>query len=195
MTDEQKPGQAPDTEQTHELSAYEKLVQQTKAHLARMTSAIDAEEFRKTIDKSADEMRKIGDHSRDAINKAAEALKKDLATTTEHMKILGKSTGHAVETMQHAGTELWSHLARGTGNTWETWRDWSASTAAEFMRNVSAWSAKAGEHLGESLVYHTGDMTYGGKFKCDACGTEVSLDKPGHIPPCPNCAKTEFKRS
>lgn len=194
MTDEQKPGHEPGADQAQELSAYEKLVQQTKERLARMTSAIDAEEFRKTIDKSAEEMRKIGDHSRDAINKASEALKKDLATTTEDMKRLGKSTEQALETMQHASAELWTHLARGTGNTWETWRNWSAGTASDFLRNVSEWSAKAGDHLDHSLVYHAGEMTYGGVFKCEACGNEVTLGEPGHIPPCPNCQKTEFRR-
>jgi len=33
-----------------------------------------------------------------------------------------------------------------------------------------------------------------GTFECLNCGERVHLHKAGHIPPCPKCHHTEFKR-
>jgi len=192
--------QTPGPEQAkRELSAYEKLMRQTRQHMDKLTSAVDADGLRKIIDKAAIEMKDIGEHSRDAVTKASEAFKKDLATTAEHVKpameTLGRNTTQALSSIHHTGGQVWTHLAKGTGGAVEAWRDWSANLTSDFFKGVSAWSAKLGQHLDDSLVYHTGDMTYGGKFKCQSCGAELMIDKPGHLPACGDCAKTEFRRA
>ena len=48
------------------------------------------------------------------------------------------------------------------------------------------------ERLGE---WHTGEITGPGTLVCSACGEEIHFHKTGHIPPCPKCHKTMYKRA
>ena len=43
-------------------------------------------------------------------------------------------------------------------------------------------------------LYHSGEVTGPGVFECIICKQTISFKKTGHIPPCPKCHKTEFKR-
>lgn len=47
------------------------------------------------------------------------------------------------------------------------------------------------ERLGE---WHTGEITGPGTLVCSACGEEIHFHKTGHIPPCPKCHATIYKR-
>ncbi len=192
----------PETEkarQAEELSAYEKLVQQVKANMERLTSTIDAESFKGTIDKATHELKEIGDHSMEAITKAADAMKKDLATTVDHVKpafeSLGKGAERAFGTAQNTSAQVWAQVAEGTTGALYAWRDWTGTATADFLKNVSAWSAKMSDQLDHALVYHTGEMTHGGSFKCLNCDSEIVIKKLSHLPPCPTCQQTKFKRA
>ncbi|RMG35789.1 MAG: hypothetical protein D6720_06370 [Gammaproteobacteria bacterium] len=46
----------------------------------------------------------------------------------------------------------------------------------------------------ERPTYHTGEVAMPGTFECVKCGERIHLHKAGHIPPCPKCHHTEFKR-
>lgn len=48
------------------------------------------------------------------------------------------------------------------------------------------------ERLGE---WHTGEITGPGTLVCSACGEEIHFHKTGHIPPCPKCHATVYKRA
>ncbi|MCU7958503.1 MAG: zinc ribbon-containing protein [gamma proteobacterium symbiont of Bathyaustriella thionipta] len=43
--------------------------------------------------------------------------------------------------------------------------------------------------------YHTGEICGAGTLTCVQCGKELHFKKPGHIPPCPACKGTLFKRA
>ena len=43
--------------------------------------------------------------------------------------------------------------------------------------------------------YHTGEITGPGSLICEACGEMIHFTTTGHIPPCPKCRRTEFKRA
>lgn len=47
-------------------------------------------------------------------------------------------------------------------------------------------------HAGE---YHTGEITGIGTLACNNCGEQLHFHATGHIPPCPKCHQTVFKRS
>jgi len=47
----------------------------------------------------------------------------------------------------------------------------------------------------KSQLYHSGEITGSGTLECIACGQTLHFKKTGHIPPCPKCHKTEFKRN
>lgn len=43
-------------------------------------------------------------------------------------------------------------------------------------------------------VWHTGEITHVGVLYCQSCGEALHFEKPGHVPPCPKCHHTEFKK-
>lgn len=47
------------------------------------------------------------------------------------------------------------------------------------------------ESVGE---WHTGEIVAPGQFVCKSCNKTVELQKTGHIPPCPACKGTKFRR-
>ena len=88
MTDDtDKTPETEQAQQAEELSAYEKLVQQVKANMERLTSTIDAESLRGYIDKATHELKEIGDHSMEAITKAPACGPRITETRTDQSKI------------------------------------------------------------------------------------------------------------
>lgn len=43
--------------------------------------------------------------------------------------------------------------------------------------------------------WHTGEITSIGTLQCKQCGELLHFHKSGHIPPCPKCQGTSYKRS
>ncbi len=50
------------------------------------------------------------------------------------------------------------------------------------------------EQLEEMAVYRTGEITGPGILECRNCGERLHFYHTGHIPPCPKCHGTEFRR-
>lgn len=46
----------------------------------------------------------------------------------------------------------------------------------------------------EADAFHTGELTAMGTLRCEACGQELRLKGPRHLPPCPKCHGTRFRR-
>ena len=42
--------------------------------------------------------------------------------------------------------------------------------------------------------WHTGEITGPGALICKKCGEEIHFHKTGHIPPCPKCHATAYRR-
>ena len=42
--------------------------------------------------------------------------------------------------------------------------------------------------------WHTGEVVAPGVFECKSCQKQIELHKTAHIPPCPKCHSTIFKR-
>lgn len=51
------------------------------------------------------------------------------------------------------------------------------------------------ERTAEMATWKTGEITAPGKLTCTECGEELHFKKTAHIPPCPKCHGTSFKRS
>ena len=43
-------------------------------------------------------------------------------------------------------------------------------------------------------IWHTGEITNAGILYCQNCNEALHFKKPGHIPPCPKCKSTVFKK-
>ncbi|KPJ98172.1 MAG: hypothetical protein AMJ60_09130 [Desulfobacterales bacterium SG8_35] len=195
METEKKQDQA--TEE--ELAAYEKLRQQVSKTFGQLHDKINGEAISQAIDKATTELKEMGGHSLEAIGKASAALKKDVASTTEHFKPkVDEVAEGARKQFDHwldKGGALWQDIAREAEHVYEYSRDKSGAFLLHLTRGLSEWSQNLGEKLDSSLKYKTGEITHGGEFVCTSCESKIHLKHPGRIPPCPKCSKTQFQRS
>lgn len=60
------------------------------------------------------------------------------------------------------------------------------------QESLKLFSAQASS--AENAFWHTGEVAGPGTLECTECGKQMHYHKPGRIPPCPSCHKTEFKR-
>ena len=69
-----------------ELAAYETLRQRVSKTFGELHDRINRETVSHAMDKAAAELKEVGGHSMEAIGKASAALKKDIASTADHLK-------------------------------------------------------------------------------------------------------------
>ena len=62
------------------------------------------------------------------------------------------------------------------------------TTAADAL---GEWAEKSEK----GLAYKTGEVTSPGTLTCKGCGKELHFKSTVRIPPCPQCHKTEFRKS
>jgi hypothetical protein len=182
-----------------ELAAYEKMRQRVSKIFGELHDKINGETISLAIDKATSELKEAGGHSREAIGKASAALKKDIASTTEHFKPkVDGVTDEAKKQFDHwldKGGALWHDIAQEAEHVYEYSRDKGGAFLANVTRGLSEWGQTVGEKLDTSLKYKTGEISHGGEFICTNCEGMIHLKHPGRIPPCPKCTKTEFRRS
>jgi len=53
------------------------------------------------------------------------------------------------------------------------------------------WAAKSEE----VLSFHSGDVSGPGTLTCTDCGAKLTLERSSRIPRCPECHKTDFRKS
>lgn len=182
-----------------ELAAYEKLLHKVGKSFGELNEKLSRETISQAIDRAASELKEIGGHSKEAIGKASAALKKDIASTTEHVK---PKVDEAAETARNhfddwldKGGALWHNISQEAERLYEFSRDKSGAFLVRVALSLSDWSQNLGEKVDSSLKYKTGEITHGGEFVCSSCNGKIHLKQPGRIPPCPKCTKTEFRRS
>lgn len=66
-------------------------------------------------------------------------------------------------------------------------------TAAADKTSVELMKLK--ERAAEMGVWKTGEITAPGTLVCKECGEKLHFKKTAHIPPCPKCHGSSFKRS
>jgi vacuolar-type H+-ATPase subunit H len=54
--------------------------------------------------------------------------------------------------------------------------------------------AQLADRAWDASFYHTGEITGPGTLICSECGKALHFHKAGHIPPCPGCRGTRYKR-
>jgi hypothetical protein len=182
-----------------ELAAYEKLRHRVSKTFGELHDKINGKTISQAIDKATTELKGAGGHSIEVIGKASAALKKDIASTTEHLKPkVDEVTDGPKKQFDHwldKGGALWHEIAQEAEHVYEYSRDKGGSFLVSITKGLSEWGQTLGEKLDTSLKYKTGEITHGGEFVCTSCEGKIHLKKPGRIPPCPKCTKTEFRRS
>lgn len=163
--------------QEKELQAYEKLRQEVKRLLDQSIDAMSADKISHAIEHGQKILKKSGEHTQEQINQMSKNLKKDLLSTFKAVEPPVKEFSESV------------------GGLFDLWRDKSGVILTDLARAVGDWSHQFSDKLDDMLLYHSGDMTHGGTFECTSCGQTVNIRKPTHLPPCPKCHKTEYRRA
>jgi hypothetical protein len=162
-------------QQKQELDAYRKLRALTQELFGDVRDGMNAATVRETLERARTRLRDAGGYTADTIDRAAAAIEKEMADTVRR---LGPT---------------WQTVSGKTADLFEVWRDRSATFLAAAAAGAAQWLNEAGARL-ERPVYRTGEMAAAGIFECTACSMRVELETPAHLPPCPQCQKTEFRR-
>ncbi|MCL5668921.1 MAG: zinc ribbon-containing protein [Gammaproteobacteria bacterium] len=159
-----------------ELDAYEKLRIEVKKILGQALDAVSADNIKSAVESATKRLKEAGEYTGETVSKVSAALKKDLASSYQAMKPQAQALGETA------------------GGVLEVWRDKGGKLLAQAAKALGEWSSQFSNKLDALLVYHTGDITHGGEFACANCQHKVTVPKTGHLPPCPTCLKTEFRR-
>lgn len=162
-------------EKTKLDEAYQRLMENLKAIWK------DAEEhavppLKEGLELSKQKLSDWGELSREELDHVANYLQRDLHDAAEFLQQSGKSIGDWVkrdlEFAEYKFAELFADLAETT-----------RSKLDEF----AARARKVGE-------WHTGEITGVGILECKSCGEKLHFKTAGHIPPCPKCQGTVFRK-
>ncbi len=101
-------------------------------------------------------------------------LKRDLEQTTQDIRSLGKEA------------EVRLHPSRlGAG---------ALSSLAKLMHATGIAMSSLSRKAEQTLAYQTGELTTAGTLTCTSCEQKVQLKRTGHVPPCPRCHGTRFRK-
>ena len=128
------------------------------------------------IDHALDRLSKWGDLTREEVDKIADYLKRDVENAANFMAINDK------ELKDWLRYDL--YMIEGTlGDTFSKMVDETRET----LEGLEEEANRIGE-------WHTGEIVGLGTFECISCGEVIHFHKPGHMPPCPKCHASKYRR-
>lgn len=170
-----QPGLPRPAQQKAEIEAYRKLRREAEKFFEEVRDTVSPDVIKQGIDRAASRLKSVGEHSAETVTKVTAALRKDLADAAGRMG------------------PKWEAFSDKSADLFGVWRDRGSLFLADAAAAVGGWLAQTGTKL-ERHTYDTGDMAAAGVFECTACEERITLKTAGHLPPCPRCMKTEFRR-
>lgn len=132
------------------------------------------------IEKAAEKASELGELTKEEIEKIGDYIQRDL---------------------EQAGDYLSEYIAKN-GPQLENWikdeLEFAETQFAEMFANLADKTRLELDALAEQArqegIWHTGEITNIGLLYCQKCDEVLHFKKPGHIPPCPKCKGTVFKK-
>jgi hypothetical protein len=162
-------------QQKQELAAYRKLRGLIEKLLAESKDTLNADTIRQAIDDARSQMRQLGEYTADTIEKGIVSIEKEMLGATQRM-------GSRLENFSERSADLFY-----------VWRDRGGQFLARAATAIGGWAQQVRGRIGQQ-TYRTGEMAAGGTLECTNCGERVMLETPAHVPLCPKCRKSEFRR-
>ena len=159
--------------QEENAKLYDKLAERTQ-ELFRAGKDKSAEAIEAAVEKARKQLTEAGIFSSERGKAFKEYLLKDLARLREFSRELGEEAKTRFEPVR-LGSGALASLSSLLHSASETLQDWAKKTD-------------------QALSCKTGEVTSAGSLTCENCGKTMHLKKSGHIPPCPNCTGTHFKK-
>lgn len=165
------------------MPAEKQRLNQAYQHLMQALKEIweDAENrtippLKEGLELSKQKLSDLGELSKEELNTVAGYLQRDLDDAAGFLQQSGKTIGNWVkrdlEFAEYKFAELFADLAETTRSKLDEF--------AERARQVGEW--------------HTGEITGVGILECKSCGEKIHFKTAGHIPPCPKCQGTVYRK-
>lgn len=153
------------------IEAYNRMLERTRAGVTEAGKGLQH-----ALDAAMEKASELGELSREEAEKISEYVKRDLHDAAEFIDESGSELRDwlrfDLEVVENAMLDLFATMVDHTRE---------ALTELEMRANA----------LGE---WHTGEITGIGTLQCKGCGEKLHFHKTGHIPPCPKCHGTSFRR-
>jgi len=159
-----------DKKDKDDISLYENLAARTAELLEDGKKT-----FEEALKKAGDEFTAAGKFSREQADKIGSYVRRDLS-------MLGNQADKAREAIKKAVDP--QRVAAGAQSA-------LARILASAAETLGEWAEKSEKHV----EYKTGEVTSPGTLTCKGCGNAIHLTGTGHIPPCPKCRATLFRKS
>lgn len=128
------------------------------------------------LELSKQRLSELGELTKEELDKVSGYLQRDLHDAAEFLQQNGKNLGdwlkRDLEFAEYKFAELFADLAETTRSKLDEF--------AERARKVGEW--------------HTGEITGIGILQCQSCGEKLHFNTAGHVPPCPKCQGTVFRK-
>lgn len=164
-----------DTNQDKLLKAY-KLMRETLKKVWEEAEEKARPTLKEALDIAEQKVSELGEFTREEIDKVSDYLRRDIH--------------EAAEALKENGRELAAWL--------EFDLELIESQLAEWVAQVADPTIVELERLREQAImlgeWHTGEITGPGTLVCQNCGERLHFEEPGHIPPCPRCHGTVFRK-
>lgn len=168
-------GENHSTDKNKLIEAYNRMMEQTKKAIGDVEQ--DAEiGLNQAIDVAKENLSALEEWSAEEIELVGEYLRRDLHDAAT---FLGEHGGELADWLRFDLIMIEAKLA-------ELFSGMVDHTREELDRLAN-----------EAVVYgewHTGEITGPGTLECKGCGEKLHFHRTSHIPPCPKCHESKFRR-
>ena len=170
---------------------------------------MEPENKREPIDRMAEAYERMLERVDEILGRAEKSaiptLRKSLEHARERAVELNELTREEAEKLAAYVERDMKEAAQFLTETGEQFREWwrfdlklIETNMLEMFANVADKTRLELEKLAnqarEATYYHTGEVTGPGTLICSECGKALNFHKAGHIPPCPQCHATRYRR-
>ena len=170
----------PMSEESNEHDATSaRLVRAYRRMLDRAREILEAEarpSLRQAVDRARKHTVELGELTREEADQVAQYLRRDLHDAGDYLSRTGR------ELREWAQIDL-SMAEHGLVDLFVRAADRTRLEMEAFKRELQ-----------EGPPYRSGELTGPGTLRCKGCGQLMHFHEPGHIPPCPRCHATDFRR-
>lgn len=159
----------------HHPSAYDRMIQRAKEFLTGAEQELTPK-LQQALDMAKEKAAELGELSREEAEKIGDYLKRDLQDAAEYLA-------------SDEAQELKDWLRFDTQQLEER-----ALSALSLLVDQAKVDFQQFNEEARNLPWKTGEVTGPGTLICTECGEELHFKQTGHIPPCPKCAATTFRR-
>ena len=132
------------------------------------------------IEKAAEKASELGELTKEEAEKVGGYIKRDLEEAGDYLS----------EYIEENGPQLKNWIKDELSFAEVEFAEMFATLADKTRLELDALAERA-RQIG---VWHTGEITNVGVLYCQSCDEVLHFKKPGHIPPCPKCRGTVFKK-